>query len=55
MNKAKVYHGQADVDKYSKVTDRDYTPAVSVVSIRQIKEAYNELMEELMLESQEAY
>lgn len=54
MNKkAKMYHGQANIDKYAKV--EDYFDNIPRTSTKQIKEAYNEFLNELMLESQEAY
>lgn len=53
MNKAKMYHGQADIDKFAKKDDSD--AGIVTASIKQIWEAYHELMDDLMLESQEAY
>ena len=53
MNKAKMYHGQADIDKFAKQDDRD--AGIITASLRQIREAYQELMDDLLLESQEAY
>ena len=53
MNKAKIYHGQADVDKYAK--QNDYEDRITFTSLKQIKEAYDEFMNDLLLESQEAY
>ena len=53
MNKAKMYHGQADVDKDAKAKDDRYY--IPVTSYKAIKEAYDEFMEELALEAQEAY
>lgn len=54
MNKkAKVYHGQAEVDKYAK--KNDYYDNVPVSSYKQIREAYREFMDDLMMEAQEAY
>ena len=52
MNKAKVYHGQATIDKDAKKDDKYYIP---YTSIKAIKEAYKEFMDDLLLESQEAY
>ena len=53
MNKAKIYHGQATVDKDAKTQDdRIYIP---VTSFKAIQEAYQEFMDDLMMESQEAY
>jgi len=53
MNNAKIYHGQADVDKYAK--QGDYEDRIMFTSLKQIKEAYDEFMDDLLLESQEAY
>lgn len=51
--KSKVYHGQADMDKWAKFGDSD--TGIVTASLKQIREAYNELMDDLLLESQEAY
>ena len=51
--KSKVYHGQADIDKWAKFGDGD--TGIVTASLKQIREAYNELLDDLMLESQEAY
>lgn len=51
--KSKVYHGQADIDKWAKFGESD--TGIATASLKQIKEAYNELMDDLLLESQEAY
>lgn len=51
--KSKVYHGQADMDKWAKFGDSD--TGIITASLKQIQEAYNELMDDLLLESQEAY
>ena len=51
--KSKVYHGQADIDKWAKYGDSD--AGIVTASLKQIKEAYQELMSDLLLESQEAY
>ena len=56
MNKAKIYHGQANIDKYAKYIYKDESiPYIVTASMKQIKEAYDELMDDLILESQEAY
>ena len=47
------YHYQAEEDKYAKQPD-NYTGYVSA-RMKDIKDAYNEFMQELLLESQEAY
>lgn len=54
MNNAKMYHGQAETDKYAKIPD-DLEPAIIQTTIKLIKEAYNEFLDDLLLESQEAY
>lgn len=51
--KSKVYHGQADTDKWAKFGDSD--AGIITATMKQIQEAYNELMVDLLLESQEAY
>jgi hypothetical protein len=51
--KSKVYHGQADIDKWAKYGDGD--ASIVTASLKQIKEAYRELMDDLLMESQEAY
>lgn len=49
----KVYHGQADFDEYARKDDaRDILPSTS---IKQIKEAYKEFIDDLLMEAQEAY
>ena len=54
--KAKIYHGQAGVDKYAKyIYKEEQTPYLVTASLKQIREAYDELMNDLLLESQEAY
>jgi hypothetical protein len=50
---SKMYHGQADIDKWAKYGDSD--AGIVTASLKQIKEAYQELMSDLLLESQEAY
>jgi len=52
-NRALTYHGQAEVDLFAKQEDRTIT--LPTTSFKQIKEAYEELMSDLILESQEAY
>ena len=51
--KSKVYHGQADIDKWAKFGESE--SGIATASMKQIKEAYHELMDDLLLESQEAY
>lgn len=47
------YHYQASTDNYAKQTD-NYT-GYTTASMKQIRESYKEFMDDLMLESQEAY
>ena len=47
------YHYQADVDIFAK-SDDNYTGYLTA-RIKDIKDAYNEFMQDLLLESQEAY
>ena len=54
MQNAKMYHNQADVDAYAKIPD-DLEPAIIATTMKLIKEAYQEFIDDLMLESQEAY
>lgn len=54
MNNAKMYHGQAEVDKYAKIPD-DLTDRIITTTMKAIKEAYQEFMDDLMQEAQEAY
>lgn len=51
-NKLRMYHNQATEDHFAKQQD---TPCIPQVSLKQIKEAYKELMQDLLLEAQEAY
>jgi len=53
MQNAKMYHNQADVDKYAK--EPDDRPGIVTASMKAIQEAYKEFMDDLMLEAQEAY
>ena len=54
MNNAKIYHGQASIDKYAK-QEENTTAGIVTASLKQIMESYHELMDDLILESQEAY
>lgn len=47
------YHYQADVDLFAKQPD-NYT-GYFTACVKDIKDAYNEFMQDLLLESQEAY
>jgi len=53
MNNARQYHYQADVDIYAKKDDT--VAGIITATMKQIQEAYQELMDDLLLESQEAY
>ena len=52
-NNSMIYHGQASIDKDAKLKDDRYD--IPYTSFKAIKEAYKEFMDDLMLESQEAY
>ena len=54
MNNAIMYHGQAEVDKYAKIPD-DLGTRIIETTMQAIKEAYQEFMDDLMQEAQEAY
>lgn len=54
MDNAKMYHGQAEIDKFAKVPD-DLEPAIIATTMKLIREAYNEFLDDLMMEAQEAY
>lgn len=49
----RTYHYQATEDRYAKQPD-DYTGYITA-NVKDIKAAYKEFMQELMLEAQEAY
>ena len=49
---ANIYHGQAEVDDFAKRPDT--TPNIIETTMKSIKEAYLEFMEDLMMEAQEA-
>lgn len=49
----RTYHYQAEEDKYAKQPD-NYTGYITA-RIKDIKDAYEEFMQDLLLESQEAY
>lgn len=53
MQNAKMYHGQAEIDKYAK--EPDDRPGIVTASMKAIQEAYKEFMDDLMVEAQEAY
>ena len=54
MSNAKMYHNQCDVDPFAKIPD-DIESRIITTTIKAIKEAYNEFLDDLMIESQEAY
>ena len=49
----KMYHGQASKDPFAMVPDLE--PAIITTTLKLIKEAYTEWLDDLMLEAQEAY
>lgn len=49
----RTYHYQADEDKFAKQPD-NYTGYITA-SMKDIKAAYKEFLQDLLLESQEAY
>ena len=53
-NNLKMYHGQATKDKYAAIPD-DLEPRIISTTMKLIKEAYNEFLDDLMMEAQEAY
>jgi hypothetical protein len=53
MNNAIMYHNQADIDKWAK--EPDDRPGIMTASMKAIQEAYQEFIDDLMLEAQEAY
>ena len=50
----KMYHGQAAKDKYAMIPD-DLGDRIITTTMKAIKEAYKEFMDDLMQEAQEAY
>ena len=54
MNNAKMYHNQAEVDEYAKIPD-DLGNRIIETTFKAIQEAYNEFMDDLLQEAQEAY
>lgn len=51
---ANIYHGQAEIDDYAKIPD-DLGTRIIETTYKAIVEAYNEFMDDLMQEAQEAY
>lgn len=49
----RLYHYQVEMDEYARIGNKD--PRIVTTSLKQIKDSYKEFLEELMLESQEAY
>ena len=50
----KMYHGQASKDPFAMIPD-DLGERIISTTMKAIKEAYNEFMDDLMMESLEAY
>ncbi len=48
-----IYHGQAEKDIFASVPD--LSDRIVRTTMKEIREAYDEFMQELLLESQEAY
>ena len=48
-----IYHGQAEKDIFAQVPD--LSDRIIRTTMKEIMEAYDEFMQELLLESQEAY
>lgn len=48
-----MYHNQAEVDKYAK--EPDLKQRIIETTMQQIIDSYNEFMQDLLAESQEAY
>ena len=48
-----MYHNQADVDKYAK--EQDLKQRIIETTMQQIIDSYNEWMQDLLQEAQEAY
>lgn len=53
-NNLKMYHGQATKDKYAAIPD-DLGERIITTTMKAIKEAYDEFMDDLLMEAQEAY
>lgn len=50
----KIYHGQATRDRYAE--KEDFSPVwLATTTMKEIKEAYKEFMQDLLIEAQEAY
>ena len=52
-NNLKMYHNQAERDRFAEVPD--LSERIIRTTMREIKAAYDEFMEDLLLESMEAY
>ena len=52
-NNLKMYHNQADRDRFAEVPD--LSDRIIRTTMREIKAAYDEFMEDLLMESMEAY
>lgn len=53
-NGIRTYHYQATEDIFAKQETNDL-PGIATTTLKQIKEAYAEMMQDLILEAQEAY
>lgn len=49
------YHYQASEDIFAKQDDGTSLPGIATTTWKDIKEAYNEFIQDLLLEAQEAY
>lgn len=53
-NNLKMYHNQATKDKYAMVPD-DLGERIIQTTMKAIREAYDEFLDDLLMEAQEAY
>ena len=51
---AVMYHNQTTIDKWAKIPD-DLPSRIIETTMQQILESYNEFMQDLLTEAQEAY
>ena len=54
-NTAAIYHQQATIDKWAKEPDLNLTSRIIETTMDAILDSYNEWMQDLLAESQEAY
>ena len=54
-NTAAIYHKQATIDKWAKEPDETLKSRIIETTMDAILECYNEFMQDLLAESQEAY